>query len=171
MLTDQSVPPQPYRVMNSLKRFFILFGPGFFAGILGALAIQGFNSYRQTPTLTTAVLPSAGMQQQMPPLDEGEFPLLNLRGCDPELAGICKDSPLEMGGAVGCLVDVYDQLNPLCQQSVLKFKDQWTVCDSEIKRFCPDVKPGKRRLPTCLQKHEKQLGEECAKLVVGLIVK
>ena len=41
------------------------------------------------------------------------------------------------------------------------------VCDSDAKKFCPEVKPGKGGLSLCLVKHKDQLSKACKKEVMA----
>ena len=35
-------------------------------------------------------------------------------------------------------------------------------CEADIKKFCPDVRPGGGRIQACLKEHAKELSPECA---------
>lgn len=41
-----------------------------------------------------------------------------------------------------------------------------TVCDSDAKKYCPDVKPGKGGLTLCLLKNKDQLSQACRKQIL-----
>ncbi len=36
-------------------------------------------------------------------------------------------------------------------------------CEEEIKRLCPDIKPGDGRIAECVRQHEKELSPQCRK--------
>ena len=81
--------------------------------------------------------------------------------CEADASSYCSDANASQGGAMGCLIDYFDQVAKPCQEKLKPFIQRWKPCEAEVNKFCPGTKVGRMRIPKCLRPHMKELGSKC----------
>jgi hypothetical protein len=101
------------------------------------------------------------------PMDRRAAQVARLR-CEAEVEQLCPEAS-DGFGRRQCLEKRAQQLPEACQQQVRERLVRWKeersrlvlACQADIKRFCPDVRPGGRQPLQCLQQHAQELSDGC----------
>ena len=88
--------------------------------------------------------------------------------CEAEVEQLCPESS-DVSGRRQCLEKRAQQLSAPCRQQMrerlVKWKEERSrltlACQADIRRFCPDVKPGGGQMLQCLQHHAQELSDGC----------
>ncbi len=94
------------------------------------------------------------------------------KACSKELSTFCKGVPEGQGRILACLYAFEDKVSDKCvyavydaanqlEQAATAVKYAATQCEADLKKFCSDVKPGEGRGLACLQKHDKDVSQQC----------
>ncbi|HKY72864.1 MAG TPA: cysteine rich repeat-containing protein [Nitrospira sp.] len=131
------------------------------------LSIPGVPTMPQAPTTRQA----AGMPPASTSTDLRAAQVARLR-CDAEVEQLC---PASSDGSARrqCLERRAQQLPVSCQQQVRERLIRWkeernrlvVACQADIRRFCPDVRPGGGHQLQCLQQHAQELSDGCYELL------
>lgn len=85
--------------------------------------------------------------------------------CYKEVQQICGDVEPGEGRLTGCIVRNQSQFSVSCRPEVHAVIEQRgrfaSLCKESVETLCPDVKPGKGRLYSCLKFHEQLLPSSC----------
>ncbi len=85
--------------------------------------------------------------------------------CKEDRKKFCGDIKPGEGRIYECLVQHLNELSPDCKNRIEKAKKRWdefqSACGSDLQKHCPDVKPGKGKIRSCLAKNKKDLSETC----------
>jgi hypothetical protein len=94
------------------------------------------------------------------------------RPCQEELEKLCSSARPGAGGIVSCLEEHGAELSEACrgrvQNALMRREEAKQACSAEIRRFCPDVTPGGRRLIKCLSLHVEELSPQCRQQAIGI---
>jgi hypothetical protein len=101
------------------------------------------------------------------PVDPRAAQVARLR-CEAEVEHLCPEASDGLGRRQ-CLEKHAQQLPAVCQQQVrerlVRWKEQRSrlllACQADIKRFCPEMRPGGGQQLQCLQQHAQELSDEC----------
>jgi hypothetical protein len=101
------------------------------------------------------------------PRDRRAAQVARLR-CEAEMEQLCPEASGELGRRQ-CLEKRAQQLPAVCQQQVRERVVRWkeersrllVACQADIKRFCPEVRPGGGQQLQCLQEHAQELSDGC----------
>ena len=104
------------------------------------------------------------------PADARSAQVARLR-CDAEVERLCPEAP--DGNRRQCLERRAAQLPLACQQQVRERLVRWKedrnrlvlACQSDIRRFCDDVKLGGGQQLQCLQQHAQDLSDACYQML------
>lgn len=119
----------------------------------------------------TSKTPRAPAMTDMPtasrPLDRRAAQVARLR-CEAEVEQLCPESS-DGSGRRQCLERRAQQLPALCQQQIRERLVRWKeerdrlilACQTDIKRFCPDMRPDGGPQLQCLQQHAQELSDGC----------
>ena len=130
------------------------------------LSIPGVPSIppaaENTPSASVAEIPSSST-----PLDHRARQVAKLR-CEAEVEQLCPEGS-DGFGRRQCLEKRSQQLSAPCQQQIrerlVRWKEEWgqfkLVCQADIRRFCPDLRPGGGQTLQCLQRHVQELSDGC----------
>lgn len=107
-------------------------------------------------------MPTASM-----PFDRRAAQVARLR-CEAEVEQLCPESS-DGWARRQCLEMRAQQLPAPCQQQIRERLVRWKeergrlilACQADIKRFCPDVRPGGGPQLQCLQQHAQELSDGC----------
>ena len=88
--------------------------------------------------------------------------------CEAEVEQLCPEAS-DGSGRRQCLEKRAQQLSAPCQQQMRERLVRWKeersrmtlACQADIRRFCPDVKPGGGQTLQCLQQHAQELSDGC----------
>ena len=88
--------------------------------------------------------------------------------CEAEVEQLCPEAS-DGSGRRQCLEKRAQQLSAPCHQQMrerlVKWKEERSrltlACQADIRRFCPDVKPGGGQTLQCLQHHAQELSDGC----------
>ena len=94
------------------------------------------------------------------------------KACNKELTTFCKGVPQGQGRILACLYAFEDKVSDKCisavynaavelEQAVNALKFAATQCQGDLQKFCADVKPGEGRGLACLNKHDKDVSQNC----------
>lgn len=128
--------------------------------IPGVPATPPVSELRQSPATTA--------ESSVPmPLDRRAAQVARLR-CEAEVEQLCPDTS-DGSGRRQCLERRAQQLPATCQRQIrerlVKWKEERSrltlACQADIKRFCPDVRPGGGHQLQCLQQHAQELSDGC----------
>lgn len=123
-----------------------------------------------------ATPPASEIQQSsattdMPPvsmqLDPRAAQVARLR-CEAEVEQLCPEAS-DGSGRRHCLEKRSQQLSAPCQQQIRERLVRWKeersrltlACQTDIRRFCPAVRPGGKHQLQCLQQHAQELSDGC----------
>jgi hypothetical protein len=92
--------------------------------------------------------------------------------CSKELSTFCKGVPEGQGRILACLYAFQDKVSDKCLYAVYDAADQleraatavkfaYSQCQDDFQKFCGDVKLGQGRGLACMQKHEKEVSQQC----------
>jgi cysteine rich repeat protein len=131
------------------------------------LSIPGVPAMPQAPTTRQA----AGRPPASMSMDLRAAQVARLR-CDAEVEQLC---PASSEGSVRqqCLEKRAPQLPLSCQQQVRERLIRWkeeqnrlvVACQADVRRFCPEVRPGGGHQLQCLQQHAQELSDGCYELL------
>ena len=101
------------------------------------------------------------------PTDPRAVQVARLR-CEAEVEHLCPETS-DGSGRRQCLEKRAQQLSAPCQQQIRERLVRWKeersrmtlACQADIRRFCPDVKPGGGQTLQCLQQHAQELSDGC----------
>jgi hypothetical protein len=84
--------------------------------------------------------------------------------CAEDVQRRCRDVP-RSGRLMACLRQHRAALAPACAEH-LQARQAWVqairqACQSEVQRWCQDVKPGRGALAKCLRAHDSELTAAC----------
>lgn len=94
------------------------------------------------------------------------------KACSKELSTFCKGVPEGQGRILACLYAFEDKVSDKCIYAVYDAADQleraatavkfaYSQCQADLQKFCADVKLGEGRGLACLQKHDKDVSQQC----------
>ena len=94
------------------------------------------------------------------------------KACSKELSTFCKGVPEGQGRILACLYAFQDKVSDACAYAVYDAADQlesaatavkfaYNQCQADLQKFCADVKMGEGRGLSCLQKHDKDVSQQC----------
>ena len=101
------------------------------------------------------------------PTDPRAVQVARLR-CEAEVEQLCPETS-DGSGRRQCLEKRAQQLSAPCHQQMRERLVRWKeersrmtlACQGDIRRFCPDVKPGGGQTLQCLQQHAQELSDGC----------
>ncbi len=110
---------------------------------------------------------TADMPPASAPTDPRAAQVVRLR-CEAEVAQLCPEAS-DWSGRRQCLEKRAQQLSAPCHQQMrerlVKWKEERSrltlACQADMRRFCPDVKPGGGQTLQCLQHHAQELSDGC----------
>jgi len=110
---------------------------------------------------------TADMPPASAPTDPRAAQVVRLR-CEAEVAQLCPEAS-DGSGRRQCLEKRAQQLSAPCHQQMrerlVKWKEERSrltlACQADMRRFCPDVKPGGGQTLQCLQHHAQELSDGC----------
>lgn len=85
--------------------------------------------------------------------------------CRDDIQKFCKD--IEPGGGRYrvCLEQHASDLSPACQEHLKNVKGRMAAwrqaCESDVKKFCSSITPGRGSIAKCLRQHESDLSQTC----------
>jgi hypothetical protein len=99
------------------------------------------------------------------------------KACSKELSTFCKGVPPGEGRILACFYAFEDKLSDKClyalydaaaqlEQAVAAVKFAAGQCQDDLKKFCAAVKPGQGRGLACLDKHDKDVSQQCKDALV-----
>jgi hypothetical protein len=94
------------------------------------------------------------------------------KACNKELTTFCKGVRPGEGRVLACLYAFEDKVSDQCvyalydaaaqlEQAIVALKYAAGQCKDDLKKFCADVKPGQGRGLACLEKHDKDVSQQC----------
>ncbi len=94
------------------------------------------------------------------------------KGCDKEIKSFCKDVTVGEGRVLACLYAYEDKLSGQCeyalydaaarlQRAITALAYVANECESDLKAYCSDIKPGGGRLLDCIERNDAKLGNRC----------
>jgi hypothetical protein len=119
--------------------------------------------------------PSSGARREIPPaataLDPRAAQVARLR-CEAEVEQLCPEAS-DGHGRRQCLEKRAQHLPAACQQQVrerlVKWKEERSqlklACQADIRRFCPDLRPGVGQTLQCLQQHAQEVSDGCYEML------
>jgi hypothetical protein len=115
-------------------------------------------AWGQVPTRATASDPRAAQ-------------VARLR-CEAEVEALCPEASDGLGRRQ-CLETRAQHLTGACQEQLrerlVKWKEERSqfkvACQTDIKRFCPDLRPGVGQTLQCLQQHAQQVSDGCYEML------
>ena len=119
------------------------------------------------PASETQPAATADRSSVSAPTDPRAAQVARLR-CEAEVEQLCPEAP-DGSGRRQCLEKRAQQLSAPCHQQMrdrlVKWKEERSrltlACQADIRRFCPDVKPGGGETLQCLQHHAQELSDGC----------
>jgi hypothetical protein len=116
----------------------------------------------ETPSTAAADMPPVSM-----PMDSRMAQVARLR-CEAEVEQLCPEGS-DGSGRRQCLQKRAHQLSAPCQQQIRERLVRWKeersqlklACQADIRRFCPDLRPGGGQMLQCLQQHAQELSDGC----------
>ncbi len=110
---------------------------------------------------------TADMPPASTPTDPHAAQVVRLR-CEAEVEQLCPEAS-DGSGRRQCLEKRAQQLSAPCHQQMrerlVKWKEERSrltlACQADMRRFCPDVKPGGGQTLQCLQHHAQELSDGC----------
>jgi hypothetical protein len=116
----------------------------------------------ETQPAATAAVPPVSM-----PSDPRTAQVARLR-CEAEVEQLCPEGS-DGSGRRQCLEKRAHQLTAPCQQQIKERLVRWkeersqlkSACQADIRRFCPDLRPGGGQMLQCLQQHAQELSDGC----------
>jgi hypothetical protein len=101
------------------------------------------------------------------PMDSRMAQVAQLR-CEAEVEQVCPEGS-DGSGRRQCLQKRAHQLSAPCQQQIRERLVRWKeersqlklACQADIRRFCPDLRPGGGQMVQCLQQHAQELSDGC----------
>ena len=129
------------------------------------LSIPGVPSTPQaseTQSAATTDVPPTSM-----PSDSRAGQVARLR-CEAEVEQLCPEAS-DGSGRRQCLEKRAHRLSAPCQQQfrerLVRWKEERSqlklACQADIRRFCPDLRPGGGQMLQCLQQHAQELSDGC----------
>ena len=99
------------------------------------------------------------------------------KACHTELTTFCKGVPEGEGRILACLYAFEEKVSDKCvyavydaaaqlEQAVTALKFAASQCSQDLQKFCADVKPGQGRGLACLDKHDKDVSQQCKDALV-----
>jgi hypothetical protein len=109
----------------------------------------------------------ADMPRVSQPLDPRTAQVARLR-CEAEVEQLCPEGP-DGSGRRPCLEKRAQQLSAPCQQQIRERLVRWKeersqlklACQTDIRRFCLEFRPGAGQTLQCLQQHAQELSDGC----------
>jgi hypothetical protein len=94
------------------------------------------------------------------------------KACSKEISTICKGVPEGSGRLLACFYAFEDKLSDKCayalydaaaelEQAATALKYAASQCKDDFDKFCSDVKVGEGRALACLDKHSKDVSQQC----------
>jgi hypothetical protein len=132
------------------------------------LSIPGVPPAPQLASETSGASAITDMPPASRPFDRRAAQVARLR-CEAEIEQLCPESS-DGSGRRQCLEKRAQQLPAPCQQQIRERLVRWKeersrlvlACQTDIKRFCPDVRPGGGgQQLQCLQQHAQELSDGC----------
>ncbi|HEU4505040.1 MAG TPA: cysteine rich repeat-containing protein [Nitrospira sp.] len=131
------------------------------------LSIPGVPSGPQPASETPGTSAMTDRPRASMPLDRRAAQVARLR-CEAEVEQLCPESS-DGSGRRQCVERRAQQLPAPCQQQIRERLVRWKeergrlilACQADIKRFCPDVRPGGGPQLQCLQQHAQELSDGC----------
>jgi hypothetical protein len=88
--------------------------------------------------------------------------------CEAEVVQLCPEAS-DRSGRYQCLEKRAQRLSVACQEQVRKRLVRWKeergrlilACHADLRRFCPDARPGSGDSLQCLKHHAQELSDEC----------
>lgn len=98
-------------------------------------------------------------------MTKSDMDALNKGACAPDVKQFCGDITPGQGRIAACLKAHDDKVSKGCRDQIQamrsKFMKSHEACQSDVQKFCGDVKMGGGRVMDCLQKHENELSAAC----------
>ena len=92
-----------------------------------------------------------------------------MKACSADVKQFCSDVPAGQARAVAqCLGKNRQSVSKNCSQTLDQAKRVAVFrrsCGEDVKKVCSDVKPGEKRLISCLQQNQESLSDSCKTLV------
>jgi hypothetical protein len=129
------------------------------------LSIPGVTA--APPASETQSAAIAGVPTVSMPSDPRTAQVVRLR-CEAEVEQLCPEAS-DGSGRRQCLEKRAHQLSAPCQHQIRERLVRWKeersqlklVCQADIRRFCPDLRPGGGQMLQCLQQHAQELSDGC----------
>ncbi len=90
--------------------------------------------------------------------------------CREDIAKYCADVKGGRGRIIACLKANHDRLSPGCQAAGAELKktvaEGRAACETDIKTYCQDIKPGGGRIIACLKSNKDRLSQPCKDFAV-----
>lgn len=88
--------------------------------------------------------------------------------CEAEVVQLCPEAS-DRSGRYQCLEKRAQRLSVACQEQIRKRLVRWKeergrlilACQADLRRFCPDARPGSGDSLQCLKHHAQELSDEC----------
>ena len=108
---------------------------------------------------------------------DGELVAKIKKACAKELSTFCKGVPQGEGRILACFYAFQDKLSDPClfqlydasaqlEQAATAVKFAANQCQDDMNKFCANVKPGQGRALACLNKHDKDVSQQCKDALV-----
>jgi Cysteine rich repeat len=119
------------------------------------------------PAPTVTPRPSATAEMPSVPMDSRVVQVARLR-CEAEVEQLCPEVS-DGSGRRQCLEKRAQHLSAPCQLQIRERLVRWKeersqfklACQADIRRFCPNVRPGGKQTLQCLQQHVQELSDGC----------
>jgi Cysteine rich repeat len=80
--------------------------------------------------------------------------------CMQDAEKLCQGITPGGGRIAACLKSHKDQLSDACKSRVAEFREEAQSCEADVKRLCPNTKPGPER-HDCMMQHKDQVSAAC----------
>lgn len=83
--------------------------------------------------------------------------------CAQDAEKLCQGITPGGGRIAACLKSHKDQLSDACKSRIAEFREEAQSCENDVKRLCPNTKPGPER-HDCMMQHKDEVSPACKEL-------
>ena len=143
------------------KWILFYFFTAFLGGIFGSCVYSTYLFPLRTSSFKDLSPPNSAPPGSAP----AQFMDRSHKACEKDSLQFCNDSS-SADSVDACLQDHYEEVSGPCKRSLKSVRESLSVCQEDIRSFCPQAHYGGGRMVLCLRAKFEKLSTQCQKRVL-----